>query len=275
MRLALVAQWLRAAREDPGHRPTALRYAIGTALVQAGWVAWLVSGLDATLALFIPLAALELLVPIWGERAGATSWHPEHIIERYGLFTIIVLGESVLSASNAIQTIDDLSDISWEIGGIIAGGLLILFSLWWLYFGFRAEERPDSFRRLFIWGYGHYVLWAATAAVGAGLSVAVDYATDHAEIGEAIAGAAVAVPVAVYLIALWVIHDLSHPQKPVERWCTPLAAVVVLLTPFTGAATLVTGVILALLCAFRTATSMMDETTGEGIIPSPPSHPRG
>ena len=39
MRLALVAQWLRAARSDPGHRRTALRYAVGVSLVQAAWVA--------------------------------------------------------------------------------------------------------------------------------------------------------------------------------------------------------------------------------------------
>ena len=40
----------------------------------------------------------------WAERGRATTpWHPHHIAERYGLFTIIVLGESILSATVAVQ----------------------------------------------------------------------------------------------------------------------------------------------------------------------------
>jgi hypothetical protein len=46
----------------------------------------------------------ELLVPLWAERASPTNWHPHHIAERYGLFTLIVLGESVLAATIAIQS---------------------------------------------------------------------------------------------------------------------------------------------------------------------------
>ena len=45
------------------------------------------------------LAALELPVPVWAERAAPTPWHPHHIAERYGLLTLIVLGESMLAAT--------------------------------------------------------------------------------------------------------------------------------------------------------------------------------
>jgi low temperature requirement protein LtrA len=40
MRIAMVGQWLRAAREHPGGRPAALRYALGIGLVQIAWLAW-------------------------------------------------------------------------------------------------------------------------------------------------------------------------------------------------------------------------------------------
>jgi low temperature requirement protein LtrA len=65
MRLAMVVQWLRAARADPPRRVTAYRYAIGISLLQALWV----------LSLFIPFwqagfiiifGVGELLVPAWG-----------------------------------------------------------------------------------------------------------------------------------------------------------------------------------------------------------------
>jgi low temperature requirement protein LtrA len=42
------------------------------------------------------LALAEMLVPAWAEHGRrGTSWHPQHISERYGLFTLIVLGECV------------------------------------------------------------------------------------------------------------------------------------------------------------------------------------
>jgi hypothetical protein len=101
MRLAVVAQWLRASRADPARRTTARRYAAGITLLQVGWVAmpfvpgpWILK--------FLLFAALELAVPVWAERAGPTTWHPHHIAERYGLLTLIVLGESILAATTAV-----------------------------------------------------------------------------------------------------------------------------------------------------------------------------
>ena len=104
MRLAMVTQWLRAAGADPAHRRGALRFAVGIAVVQVGWVLRLALPEGLGIAGFLLLVAAELAVPIWAERAAPTTWHPRHIAERYGLFTLIVLGESVLAATLAIQT---------------------------------------------------------------------------------------------------------------------------------------------------------------------------
>ena len=60
----------------------------------------------------------------------------------------------------------------------------------------------------------------------------MDQATHHAKVGAVAAGAAVAIPVAVYLLCLWVLHD--RPEYRQTRWFGPVAAVLVLLTPFTG-----------------------------------------
>ena len=53
--------------------------------------------------LFALLVVCELCVPAWAERTGTTTWHPHHIAERYGLFFIIVLGETILSSTLAVQ----------------------------------------------------------------------------------------------------------------------------------------------------------------------------
>jgi low temperature requirement protein LtrA len=243
MRLPLVGQWLRAARSDPARRACAYRYAIGVTVCQIGWVALLF--FPAAWFGFPLLALAELLVPMWAERIGATSWHPEHIKERYGLFTIIVLGETILAASLAIQAAIQAGDANGNLAAIIAGGLLIVFSMWWLYFDQPENTMLASLRTAFVWGYGHLFIFAAAAAVGAGLSVAIDQTFQHAEIGPVGAGMAVAAPVVIYLIGLWALHQ--HPQ--IRRFSHPLlfpaAAGLILLTPLTGQAALLTGLLLA------------------------------
>lgn len=92
MRLALVTLWLRAARADPPRRRSAQRFALGVSLVQVAWVALLFAPRELGFVGFWILAACELLIPVWAERAAPTTWHPEHVAERYGLFTLITLG---------------------------------------------------------------------------------------------------------------------------------------------------------------------------------------
>ncbi len=248
MRLAMVAQWLRAAASDPGRRVTARRYALGITVVQLAWVGMLWMP-DLWGPGFITLAALELAVPVWAERAAPTTWHPQHIAERYGLLTLIVLGESILSATVAIQSALASGEALPALLPLIIGGLLIVFSMWWVYFDRPVHDLLTSLGKAIVWGYGHYLVFAAAAAVGAGLAVSVDQVTHHAKVSAAGAGAAVAIPVAVFLVCLWVLHD--RPEYRRTRSFGPIAAVLVLLTPFTGYAVLLTGGILASLVAIK------------------------
>jgi len=106
MRVGMVALWWRAARQHPERRATAMRYVWGILFVQSLWVARLAFPLTwGPLWIYGSWAVLmlaEITVPMWAARAGHTPWHAHHIAERYGLFTIIVLGECVLGATNAV-----------------------------------------------------------------------------------------------------------------------------------------------------------------------------
>ena len=250
MRMALVPQWLRAAAADPGHRTAALRYAAGISALQIAWVGMLFVP-DYWVPGFLTFAALELAVPIWAERASPTPWHPHHIAERYGLLTLIVLGESILAATMAVQSAIASGETLLTLAPTIVGGLLITCAMWWVYFDRPVHDLLTSLDKAIVWGYGHYLVFAAAAATGAGLAVAVDHATGHAKLGSIGAGAAVAVPVAIYLLCLWVLHD--RPEYRPTRWFGPTAAVLVLLTPFTGHAVPLTGAILVALVAAKLA----------------------
>ena len=242
MRFATVSQWLRAAASDPERRPTALRYAAGISVVQLAWIGMFVfSHLSG--AVFVILAAVELAVPVWAERVSPTTWHPHHITERYGLLTLIVLGESILSATVAIQSALAAGEALAGLVPLIAGGWLIACSMWWMYFDRPVHDLLTNLRKAIVWGYGHYFVFASAAAVGAGLAVNVDEVTHHARIGAVGAGAAVAIPVAIFLVTLWFLHD--RPEYRQSRWFGPVAALLVLLTPYTGQGVLLTGVVLA------------------------------
>jgi low temperature requirement protein LtrA len=205
LRLALIALWLRAARseQDAARRSTALRYAFGVAVVQVGWLALLFVPAESWLYGWCVLAPAEMLVPAWAERARTTTWHPHHIAERYGLLTLIVLGESVLAATVAIQHAIDSSHFSAHLLSVIAGGLCILFSMWWVYFDRPVHGMLVDNRVAFRWGYGHFAIFVSTAAVGAGLAVAAEHASGDEHVSALMAGASVAVPVALYLVGVW------------------------------------------------------------------------
>jgi low temperature requirement protein LtrA len=252
MRLGQVIHWLRvAAHAESAARTCALRFALGITACQIGWIvrlavpgAWGVAGLLA-------LGVAELLVPVWAERASATAWHPGHIVERYGLFTIIVLGESILAGSVAIQAVLDEGGLDAELIGVIAGGLLIVFSMWWIYFDYQVPHLLTSNRTGFIWGYGHLFVFAAVAAVGAGLGVAVDQAAGQSQLSDLRAGAVVAVPVAVYVLALWALHVVLGAEAAGPRFVAPLGAALVLLASASAAPVLLIGLILASMMAFK------------------------
>jgi low temperature requirement protein LtrA len=250
MRLALVVLWLRASRADPRCRRTARRYALGVFLVQLAWVALLAAPPRMMLVGFWALVAGELLVPAWAERAAGTTWHPHHIAERYGLFTLITLGESILAASLALRSATGSGAGVLGLLPIIVGGLLIVFSMWWLYFDHHGHEVLTSLRAAFLWGYGHYFVLAAAAGVGAGIAVALDHAARRASISDGAAGAAVAVPVAIYLACLWLLHARSE-QSVAARVVAPLVIAGVLSTPFTDQPVLATGLLMAALTAFK------------------------
>jgi len=81
------------------------------------------------------------------------------------------------------------------------------------------------------WGYGHYFIFSSAAAVGVGIAVAVDYETHHAHISGVTAGYAMAVPVAVYLFFVWLLHIRPH-QRGALVVAYPVVAALTLLAPF-------------------------------------------
>jgi low temperature requirement protein LtrA len=235
MRIGLVAQWSRAAFENPDGRRTAARYAIGITVVQAGWLLRLLlpttpSALPYTVYLaFFVLGTFDISVPFWAERTGGTNWHPQHIAERYGLFAIILLGESIASLAGGVGLVIGAGDLRGSLIVVGVASLVLVFALWWLYFLEPAGEGLELRRgRSYLWGYAHYFVFVALAALGGGLDVALAEAGGHLRVSPVVVAYGVAVPVAVYVLSMWAAHAPIVPRQ-IVRFRDILPALILLL----------------------------------------------
>jgi low temperature requirement protein LtrA len=228
MRVGLVGSWLRVARDEPSARARALRYAGGITVLQVCWIVRLALPGSIGVASFVVLALAELLLPVWAERAASRPlYNADHIFERYGLFTMILLGESILSATVGFQTAVDEAGFTAALMAVGISGLVLAFAAWWLYFdhpGHLAPTPPQSFR----WGYGHVLIFVSLAALGAGINLAAEAAVGHGD--ERVAALAVAIPTAGYLAGIALVLLLTGtPAFDIRVYPKLAGAAVVLL----------------------------------------------
>ncbi|HET6857781.1 MAG TPA: low temperature requirement protein A [Streptomyces sp.] len=260
MRLALTSQWLRAAHATDGpERRTACLYAAGVTVCQLAWISVLFVPDGVRVWCFAAVALAELSVPALAERGYKTSWHPHHIVERYGLLTNIVLGESIAAATVAVQEGFTEHDGLAHLLPIAGGGLLLVFAAWWIYFAAPVADRLTSMRASLTWGYGHLLIFGSAAAIGAGLEVAVEQSTGKAHISAFAASAAVTVPAALYLLTVWFLHSRHSKRGTVQQLILPVSALAVLGCTFAGQwAVLAAGLVAALTVALGVTLSTRD-----------------
>lgn len=244
MRLALVAQWLRASRGAGAARRATLTYAAGITVVQVLWLlSLLLPGAWATVGLIVLIGA-ELLVPVVAERTGTTPWHPHHITERYGLFTLILLGESLLASANAIiEAVHNADDIAPLIS-IAALTLVATAALWWIYFWPPHHRAIGGLGNSLVYGYGHFFIFAAAGASSAGIEVEIDVLTGHSELQQPWASFAFTIPLAIFILGIWALAIRPEADRVVNS-IVPAAGLFVLIDPLIPVPFALTTLILA------------------------------
>ncbi|HEY5890557.1 MAG TPA: low temperature requirement protein A, partial [Acidimicrobiia bacterium] len=175
-RVLLLAMYWRAYRHVEETRVLVRGYLIGFGLAAVLW----------TLSIFVPenvrfvhwpiALAVDLATPwVMRKEQAKAPLDVSHLPERFGLFTILVLGESIAAV------VTGLAHSSWVVGPTLTAGLGIGIStaIWWLYFDnargsvVRRDASVSRAWRPTVWIYTHFLLAVALAATGAGLEVAV------------------------------------------------------------------------------------------------------
>jgi len=211
MRIALVGQWLRAAKQDPERRSACLTYALWVTVAQAGWIAgtFVHTSIPVTFLMVAVLIGVETLGPVLAERKSRTPWHPHHIAERYSLLTIIALGEGVVGTVASLSAVVTAQGWSFDAVFVVVAGVGLTFGMWWSYFVMPHGDLLHAYRERSFWfGYFHIVLFGAIVATGAGLHAAAYYIEHHSKLGSVETVLTVAVPVGVFIASVYVLYML-------------------------------------------------------------------
>jgi low temperature requirement protein LtrA len=216
----LVLLWFRTGVHDPTHRPASVPYSIaylcsaalfaGSVLVEPPITYWLWAGGLAMEVLGLIVAFYRWTPPEsqGGDAVIATS---PSLIERMGLFVIIVLGEVVVGSVNGMAELLPLDREEIVIGLL---GFVVAIGLWWVYFDLVSHRAPLS-RFTQLWLYLHLPLVMAIAAGGAAVLDTVGHAHDPLpeEVRWLLVGALASAMVTV--TALTIILETRHTYQPV------------------------------------------------------------
>lgn len=172
VRSVLVFKYYRAHYHLPEVRPLTTPLSIGYTCAA---ILWFISVFLPPPYRFLLWGAgilLDIATPIFARQLHITvPVHPTHIPERFGLFTIIVLGETIVSVVTGI------SIQNWTVTSVLIAifSTILAFSLWWLYFdnhdasAVRAAREEGRIRAYLEWIYTHLPLVIGITAVGVGV----------------------------------------------------------------------------------------------------------
>jgi low temperature requirement protein LtrA len=227
VRVVLVVLYLIARRRVPEGRQLSTFLATGFAI---GTLPWITSAfVDEPLRFWLWGAgmAIEGLIPLLGSRVLArTTVHPWHLPERFGLFMIIVLGESVAAVVVGTAGVD----WHWDSAVVAIFAFVAAASIWWSYFDFTAwsgsfgllssEHRGRLARD--IYSYGHFPVAVGLTMLGAGTELAIEE-TSHGSLSSG-ARWALCGGVALYLVAISLIYTGMTRTIRTALWWPRLGA---------------------------------------------------
>lgn len=209
LRVLLIALYLRAWRHVPEARELTARYSISFIIALVFWLLSLLVPEPTRFFLWGVALFIEISNgPITYVTIKSVPQQVSHMDERFGLFAIIVLGEAILAVATGV------SETEWQWRAMVAAasGFVVAVALWWLYFSWADESvinralRSNRMGLLlsFVYGYSHFFIFAAIAAVGVGSQAAIEAISE----GPLSVGARLALcgGVAMFLFALSAVH---------------------------------------------------------------------
>jgi len=206
----------RARRHAAEARPLLNLYLTAFSIGASLWLVSVLVPEPARYLLWGVALVIELSAPWVGRHQIARApIHASHLVERFGLFTLIVLGESVISVAQGVAK-GAQGDWTAAMATSAVAGFLVVASLWWLYFDRLDDGTIRSVLRGLIWNYAHLPLLAGLVSVALGIEYAVrEAATGQLERTTALALGA---GTALCLLATVVTGRALRPGGDRRQW---------------------------------------------------------
>lgn len=172
-RVVLLLLYLRTRWQLSEARGVTSLYLTGFSIGAGLWAASIFVPAPARFFLWALGLAADFATPWIGRSRGILGRFPldvSHLPERFGLFTLIVLGESVLAMANGV------SQVNWQGASILAAALAfcIAVCIWWIYFAFvDAAPMACSLGSGQPYIYSHLPIVIGVAAISVGLQRAI------------------------------------------------------------------------------------------------------
>ena len=207
LRVLLTGLYVSAGRHVPEARALCGRYATGFAVGAALWLGSLAAPGDWRYLVWAVALVIEIATPVVAYFTTPTvPAQQSHMPERFGLFTLIVLGEAIVVVGSGLA---ESTAWAWRSTSVGVCGFVIAACLWWIYFD-RVDDEAISravsdggyraLARSFVYGYNHLFIYAGIAATAVGMELAIAEAAHGGLTGgaRAVGGGGIA----VYLVAL-------------------------------------------------------------------------
>jgi low temperature requirement protein LtrA len=134
----------------------------------------------ARLVLWAAVAAIDLATPtVLRARLRGMHFDAEHLTERFGLFVLIAIGESVVAIGTPVAK---SSHLDWSTIAAVTAAFALSCGLWWVYFHFATAAMQHALETASIQvsitrhvlSYGHVGFIASIIALSVGMSEAVN-----------------------------------------------------------------------------------------------------
>ena len=166
--------WWRTGYHDHDHRPMSYPYTLGFGFITSVFLLSAFIPFPGTYYMWVVVVAFSILMPLILSQTqrNVEEHHKENsqkirgsLVERFGLFTIIVLGEVIVSV---ILGVGHYGAITWDLVLEASLGIFISIAMWWVYFDFVSHRLPVQVQsKRFAWLYLHLPVTMAIGFVAA------------------------------------------------------------------------------------------------------------
>ncbi|KRE41824.1 low temperature requirement protein A [Paenibacillus sp. Soil522] len=170
LRAMTAIQYLSVHKKEAAHRKITARY-----LGSRFWIGLVISSFSLFFDSWIRYAVLyagivvDIFLPLIGRRfLVKTPINTHHLLERFSLFTLILLGESVISILAVLQS----SEWTWQSILFAAITFLLIIAMWWQYFD-NIEKKVN--KTIMTAGqtiiYGHLFIYLSMCMIAASIQL--------------------------------------------------------------------------------------------------------